>query len=388
MNLTFASQASALFYTNTVIFGDMYINRFKSLTYMQMIRNMNIVILAFLLILTGCFGMFGNDEDDSVEAQTTDVTATLTAQDIADAMILASNSPPQVSVKTFDWSDETLGESNGFPKSNWAHAGVFACLDDPEDLTGADGTHIGYTLEEQRESVAENLEDYRHLANLVELGDCVLYFDFVSVDPDGDTMTKGIDTNFDGIIDIPITPNEGMVMAAVDNSTNKDLFGGFMTSQCEQIDVAFIAVDEHGASTAEFMHFLGIDSCEEDDYDSDDGELMLYLFSGTDAPDRTLSDGTIDKGAVIMTMVVGNDIGWASITIKASVDGAASVTVPMCDADTEVNCWETTDSDTINWNFGEAITVDTSCDSLCVIDITILNSRDGVTLDTVTIDSE
>ena len=139
MNLTFASQASALFYTNTVIFGDMYINRFKSLTYMQMIRNMNIVILAFLLILTGCFGMFGNDEDDSVEAQTTDVTATLTAQEIADAMILASNSPPQVSVKTFDWSDETLGESNGFPKSNWAHAGVFACLDDPEDLTGADG---------------------------------------------------------------------------------------------------------------------------------------------------------------------------------------------------------------------------------------------------------
>ena len=353
-----------------------------------MIRNMNIVILAFLLILTGCFGMFGNDEDDSVEAQTTDVTATLTAQDIADAMILASNSPPKVSVKTFDWSDETLGESNGFPKSNWVHAGVFACLDDPEDLTGADGTHIGYTLEEQRESVAENLEDDRHLANLVELGDCVLYFDFVSVDPDGDTMTKGIDTDFDGMIDIPITPNEGMVMAAVDNSTNKDLFGGFLTAQCEQIDVAFIAVDEHGASTAEFMHFLGLDSCEEDDDDSDDGELMLYLFSGVDAPDRTLADGTTDKGAVIMTMVVGNDISWAEITIKASVDGAASVTVPMCDADTEINCWETTDSDTINWNFGEAITVDTSCDSTCVIDITILNSREGVTLDTVTIDSE
>ena len=76
-----------------------------------MIRNMNIVILAFL-ILNGCFGMFGNDEDDSVEAQTTDMTATLTAQDIADAMILASNSPPQVSVKTIDWTDETLGESN------------------------------------------------------------------------------------------------------------------------------------------------------------------------------------------------------------------------------------------------------------------------------------
>ena len=352
---------------------------------MQMIRNLNIVILAFLLILTGCFGMFGNDEDDSVEAQTTDVTATLTAQDIADAMILASNSPPKVSVKTFDWSDETLGESNGFPKSNWVHAGVFACLDDPEDLTGADGTHIGYTLEEQRESVAENLEEDRHLANLVELGDCVLYFDFVSVDPDGDAMTKGIDTDFDGIIDIPITPNEGMVMAAVDNSTNKDLFGGFLTSQCEQIDVAFIAVDEHGASTAEFMHFLGLDSCEEEEDPT--YSLDLYAFSGADAPDRTLTDGSTDKGAVVMTMMVGNDISWAEITIKASVDGAASVTVPMCDATTEVNCWESADSDTTNWNVGEAVTVDTDCTGTCEIEVTVLNSRDGVTLDTSSITS-
>ena len=90
-------------------------------------------------------------------------------------------------------------------QGNWLHAGVFACIDDPDDLLDADGNHIGYTLEEQRESVAENLENDRHLANLVELGDCVLYFDFVSVDPDGDTMTEGIDTNFDGIIDIPIT---------------------------------------------------------------------------------------------------------------------------------------------------------------------------------------
>ena len=66
---------------------------------------MNIVIL-ILLILTGCFGMFGNDEDDS-KAQTTDVTATLTAQDIADAMILANFTSSKR--ETFDWSDETLG---------------------------------------------------------------------------------------------------------------------------------------------------------------------------------------------------------------------------------------------------------------------------------------
>ena len=85
-----------------------------------------------------------------------------------------------------------------------------------------------------------------------------------------------------------------------------------------------------------------VDVIGSDDYlnDDDDGGLMLYVFSGTDAPDRTLADGTTDKGAVIITMTQGSDLGWASITIKASVDGAASVTVPMCDATTEVNCWD------------------------------------------------
>ena len=119
-----------------------------------------------------------------------------------------------------------------------------------------------------------------------------------------------------------------------------------------------------------------------------DGNLDLYVFSGNDAPDRTLADGSTDKGAVIVTMTQGSDLGWASITIKASVDGAASVTVPMCDATTEENCWESADSDQTNWNVGEAVTVDTSCDGTCVVEVTILNSRDGVTLDTSTIDSE
>ncbi|DAC29463.1 MAG TPA: type IV pilin, partial [Candidatus Poseidoniaceae archaeon] len=54
-----------------------------------------------------------------------------------------------------------------------------------------------------------------------------------------------------------------------------------------------------------------------------DGSLELYVFSGQDAPGS--------DGAVIMTMDSGSDLGWASITIKASVDGAASSTVPMCD---------------------------------------------------------
>ena len=121
-----------------------------------------------------------------------------------------------------------------------------------------------------------------------------------------------------------------------------------------------------------------------------DGSLELYTFSGADAPDRTLADGTtVDKGAVIMTMDNGQDLGWASITIKASVNGEASSTVPMCDAGNEVDCWSSTDTDdTAAWNSGEAITVDTDCNGSCTITINVLNSREGTTLDTTIVDVE
>ena len=118
-----------------------------------------------------------------------------------------------------------------------------------------------------------------------------------------------------------------------------------------------------------------------------DGSLELYTFSGADAPGA--------DGAVIMTMDNGGDIGWASVTIKASVNGAASSTVSECAKDatgayTESdNCWQTTDEeDVTSWNTGEAITVDTSCTNTCTVTINVLNSREGTTLDTTIVDVE
>ena len=113
-----------------------------------------------------------------------------------------------------------------------------------------------------------------------------------------------------------------------------------------------------------------------------DGSLELYTFSGADAPGS--------DGAVIMTMDSGADIGWASVTVKASVNGAASVTVPACDpVDTAGdNCYSTTDSDTASWNVGEAITVDTTAGNGDTVTINVLNNREGTTLDTTVIDVE
>ena len=111
-----------------------------------------------------------------------------------------------------------------------------------------------------------------------------------------------------------------------------------------------------------------------------DGSLELYTFSGADAPGS--------DGAVIMTMDSGSDLGWASITIKASVNGAASVTVDQCASGETEDCWSSTDSDADNWNVGEAITVDTDCNGVCTVTVNVLNSREGTTLDTTIIDAE
>ena len=69
-------------------------------------------------------------------------------------------------------------------------------LDQRSGLNRTDGTHIGYTLEEEICGKLGLTDTY----NLVDHA-CVLYFD-LDQDPDGDAMTKGWDTDFDGIIDM------------------------------------------------------------------------------------------------------------------------------------------------------------------------------------------
>jgi flagellin-like protein len=105
-----------------------------------------------------------------------------------------------------------------------------------------------------------------------------------------------------------------------------------------------------------------------------DGDLALYTFSGADGA---------GADEVVMTMDGGSDLGWASITIKVAIGQAASET---CDE----TCHSSTDTvDTVNWNVGEAVTLMTNgCGTdvlTCKVSVTILNSRDGVTLSQVEI---
>ena len=202
-----------------------------------------------------------------------------------------------------------------------------------------------------------------------------MYFDFLSVDPDGDAMTKGIDTDFDGIIDVPITPNFGVTMVSVDNSTVKKIFNGLSDAPCSQIDVAFIAIDEHGASTAEFMHFIGYESCELND---DDEDMSYYEFSGID-------DSGSGDGSVIVTYTSGTDLSLNNLMFTVSVDGEATQTLSNCDEGFGEPCYSHYMED---WYVGDSIVIDTDCTSVCTIYLTITDLIDGTDIGAITIDTE
>ena len=346
---------------------------------MDYLKTFNVITLSFLLILTGCFGLMGDEEEDSVEAEDSSSTSALTAQDIADAMILATNSPPELSVKKFLTSTQDY-ENAQMLHNNWEPNGFFNCPT-AEEFVDDEGNDIGNTLEEQRASIANSLGeseniDYIHLANLIEVGDCIIYFDFVSVDPDGDSMTKGIDTNFDGVIDIPITPNDGYTLVGIDNSTSKQVFNGLITVSCTQIDLAFIAIDEHGASTVEFIHFIGVESCEDDGIN--DGPQDVYSFNGADAP--------ADAG-LLVTMSLGADVMLSELDITVSINGGQGA---ICDA----TCYTEAGTADQTWTLGEDLAISADCGqddagadiTTCNVTVRVFNNSENTQIgNTVTI---
>ena len=122
-----------------------------------------------------------------------------------------------------------------------------------------------------------------------------------------------------------------------------------------------------------------------------DGDLNLYNFSVRDAPGSPSSGATDDL--VIVTMDIGEEIGWATLTVKLSIDGAASSTCANPGSTTGVCIVTETSANDGGWQVGESVTISENsvdlCNSAtCEITVTILDSREGTTLDTSTTTSE
>ena len=118
-----------------------------------------------------------------------------------------------------------------------------------------------------------------------------------------------------------------------------------------------------------------------------DGDLALYSFSGADGA---------GADEVVVTMDQGGDLNWASAKVKVAIGQEAAVTAGDCAVDATAPCYTTTETDQA-WNVGEAVTITTqgcgtddsgAAISTCTVTVTILNDRDGVTLDTSSIAME
>ena len=285
----------------------------------------------------------------------------------------ATNTPPQISIKTFTFGSEELGEVHMNP-SNWALSGTHFCMAANDEVS-----ELPATLAEQQTMVNEDGGNWT-LANLITENSCIVYMDFMAVDPDGDNLTLGVDYDFDGIIDVPFDHSTGITMLAVPGDLNQDVFEFEDVTTCEIMDFAFIALDEHGTSSSAFFHTINQDSCETEEYNT-------FVFSGEDAQGAP-SDGTEDN-LIMLTMIQSQGVlDWSSISVKLQIDGAAPVT---CDnpGDSGGVCvleefGTTTDQ---VWSIGDGVTIKESgtdlCSSTCSIVVTIVDTNEGRVIDEI-----
>ena len=115
-----------------------------------------------------------------------------------------------------------------------------------------------------------------------------------------------------------------------------------------------------------------------------DGNLSLYAFSAEGGIGE-VSSGTEDN-LFRLTMTQGQDINWASLSVKISIDGGAPIT---CDnpGQTGGTCslveFGTTGDQ--GWSVGDGVTIVESgtnlCSSVCDVQVTVTDTREGKTID-------
>jgi hypothetical protein len=298
---------------------------------MQITRTLNVITLTALLILTGCFGMMDDGITPPAEGEE---TTTGTA---------AVNNPPMIAQSEI--LDEVLSET----------------LDEDSNANYNDTT--------------EALESFTVKAY------------YAAMDIDGDSMTMGWDTNLDGTIDVSVTDASGITTIDIPIAHWNEL-NLFDYDDYYHAMIAFIAVDEHGLGASSFHEFVAIDWSQFDEGgwgDSENGNLVLYVFDGEDATGAP-GAGT-DDNLIRMTMVQGENINWANLMVKIEINNAAPVICDNPGQDSGAVCLLVPfegDGGQF-WSVGDGVTIQESgqdlCSTSCTIDVTITDTREGMVID-------
>ena len=114
-----------------------------------------------------------------------------------------------------------------------------------------------------------------------------------------------------------------------------------------------------------------------------DGDLMMYYFHSEEAVNY---EGDEDKLAYV-TMDQGDDINWAAVSVRVSVDGNAPVTCsnPGMPTDGDCSLVEFGSVGDQVWSVGDGVTIMDDADmcpenEYCSVEITLIDTMEGKTL--------
>jgi len=122
-----------------------------------------------------------------------------------------------------------------------------------------------------------------------------------------------------------------------------------------------------------------------------DGDLTLYVFTAEDAGGTVSDNGT--DALVRVAMTQGSGINWASLDVKITVGEGTPMTCDRSEAgdgsDVETDCYmaEYGTTNDAEWTIGDGVTIYENGQNLCgagescAVEVVIVNSREGQTLD-------
>ena len=290
---------------------------------MQMIRAINVLTLASLLILTGCFGLVDEEVAPPAEGQTPTTNAAL-------------NHPPSIDV--FHYTQIGIVEY-------WS-------IDTLTNITSVSGANVS------------------------------LYH--AAIDVDGDLTNMGWDLDLDGSIDHNTTSHSGFSTVFIPNSAwhayPSSQASASMESQMSSI--AFIATDASGNAVSQFVHInsppfspayiVGMEA--------------MYQFAAEDANGDTTSGTDDNLVRVTMSQGGDLNWASISVEVSVNNGAPVTCDNPgatggACALD---EFGATTDQ---VWSVGDGVTIVESGQDLCTagetceVKVTITDTREGRTLD-------
>jgi len=294
---------------------------------------LNTTILACLLILTGCLGLFDDDDvidDADAQGDDTDSGSTTVENNYYNNTTASAGTSPTVQI---------MGGMDG---GEW-------CCPTPIPLYHPD---------------TGNLEGFSGYYTSIY---------YAMLDVDGTITSAGFDLDLDGTIDVSVSESRGVVNLTIPISEwvvwpeHESGDGDAMMTT-----VAFIAIDDDSLYTVE-MYTLFTDPFEEED----DGPSMHVLTAGDHSDD-------VESNAGLMTLTFGNgaDLDWALVQIEIIKDSVPYTCDNPGEAGGTCVISQHGGADQYMWEKGETIILtDTGgnfCDADCTLTVRVRYNNDVI----------